>query len=170
MAKLLLVYLELLVELFAKRLDIVERFGVSLCELYATTGSEEHRSSLCGFEDVVKLLLQCRRLRQGPIRLFLVTKDNILQDRPRHAQKQGDLFVHLGTLCRDGVPLPVSLIIVHVTVYKACVRIHLSFIPINVRLGQHPFQRLHSQPSTLFHSHLQRSCRRHSLSIDVPET
>ena len=39
-AKLLLVYLELLVELFAKRLDIVERFGISVCELYLTTGKK----------------------------------------------------------------------------------------------------------------------------------
>ena len=45
-AKLLLVYLELLVELFAKRLDIVERFGISVCELYLTTGKKNVASKM----------------------------------------------------------------------------------------------------------------------------
>lgn len=52
---------------------------------------------LCGREDIVKLLFQNARLRERPVGLFLVTENNIIENRTRNAQMVRYIRIYFGT-------------------------------------------------------------------------
>ncbi|KAI3477171.1 hypothetical protein L1887_61165 [Cichorium endivia] len=83
-----LVDLELVGAVLAEALDVVERFGVAR-----------------RFEDIVELLLQARGLGEGPIAVFLMAEDDVLEDGPGDAEEPWDLLVELGALCGEGAAL-----------------------------------------------------------------
>lgn len=66
-------------------------------------------NSLCGLEDVVKLLLQRSWLGEGPVGFLLMTENDVFEDCLGDAQKERYLFVHLRAFGGDGVSLALVL-------------------------------------------------------------
>lgn len=104
MGKPFLIDLEARVLLLSDGLDMVKRFGKSISPLDGIShnihGSLRKTSPiivLARFEDIVKLLFQCGTLRKWPIRLFLMTENDVLQDRFRHSHESWYFGIHLGT-------------------------------------------------------------------------
>jgi hypothetical protein len=62
-------------------------------------------SALCRFEDIIKLLLKDGRFGERPVGIFLVAKDDILQNRLGYTKKVRDLRVKLGALRTDNSTL-----------------------------------------------------------------
>jgi hypothetical protein len=96
----LLVKLQLGSSFLSQISDIGQRLGIPDRQL-----PDYILSPLCRLENLIKFLLERSRLGQWPIGLFLVTKDDILQYRSRHAEEQREFLVHFGTFGGNGVPL-----------------------------------------------------------------
>jgi hypothetical protein len=83
--ELLVLSLELGIEFLAYRFYLIQSFRV-----------------LGRLKDLVKLLLECCRLGQGPVGFFLVAKNDIVEDGPGDAEQARNLVVEIraaGTEC-----------------------------------------------------------------------
>jgi hypothetical protein len=67
------------------------------------TEVREKEDALARLKNVIKLLLQRRRLTERPIALLLMTKDDVLQNRARNAELVRDFFVEIGAFGREGL-------------------------------------------------------------------
>jgi hypothetical protein len=156
--------------ILAQRLDVIQGLGEPRASDQRNTSYPLRLIHILGrFKDIIKLLLQRRRFREGPVRLLLMAKDDIVENRSGDTHETGNFFVHFRTLGRDCVSL-----IPHPELdgraMASCKTTHL-FPRINpINLAQDSFQRLHRQSARLLHRDLQISSGDHSFALHVPES
>lgn len=79
-----------------------------MCDTYKTQTRKNQLSLLCCCKDGVELVFEGLALTQGPVGLFLMTEDDVIQHRLGNAQRGNHLPVKFAALGRQAHRLTVS--------------------------------------------------------------
>ncbi len=119
---------------------------------------------LCCLEYIVKFLLQNRSFSQRPVRIFLMTENDILENGFRDAQKFRYFRVQHGAFCRDDPTLHMQ----RSGVRSRCLYIQTTYFSrrvVPLFISEDAFQCFHGHTTRLLHRYRQVTSGEHASAI-----